>query len=131
MTVSRRQRARVTSTRTEPETGASLLDVIHHDPLSPPAAPAEPQPPAAAPRPQEERVVTRMTLDLKEEDRRRLDAWAARTGLDIGRPRLGSAAVLRAVIEALTDPERARPEVVEAITQVLADREERSLNTGP
>lgn len=131
----RRRRAKVPSTQApSPETGSGLLNELHHDPITAPAAPpaSAPRPkPSPAPRAQEERTITRMTLDLREEDRRRLDEWAARTGLDIGRPRLGSAAVLRAVIEALTDPERTRAEVVDAVTEVLSDRESRSLNTGP
>lgn len=131
-----RRRAKIPSTQAPPpETGSGLLNELHHDPLAaaPVAAPAPaPGPtPSPGPQPQEERTITRMTLDLREEDRRRLDEWAARTGLDIGRPRLGSAAVLRAVIEALTDPEHTRTEVVGAVTEVLADRESRSLNTGP
>jgi hypothetical protein len=129
----RRRRAQVTSTQADAGTGGGLLEELHRDPLSsaPAAGPARRAEPVPAPQRQEERTITRMTLDLREEDRRRLDEWAARTGLDIGRPRLGSAAVLRAVIEALTDPERTRPEVVDAVTEALADRERRSLNTGP
>ncbi|MCY9787925.1 hypothetical protein KIK06_29015 [Nocardiopsis sp. EMB25] len=123
----------MTSTQTEPATDDSLLNVIHRDPLSSPPAPTpqEPEPAPAPASPSREDRVTRMTLDLREDDRKRLDEWAARTGLDIGRPRLGSAAVLRAVIEALTDPERTRDEVVHGVSEALADRERRALNTGP
>jgi len=137
-----RQKGLVTSTQPDPE-GGGLLDEVRRDPVTapPPAPPAPERAPAgqgqsAAPvavtkADTAELRTTRMTLDLREDDRRRLDMWAAQVGMGIGRPRLGSAAVLRAVVEALTDPERARPDVVDSIAEILAEREARGLNTGP
>lgn len=128
----------VTSTKA-PEPEPSLTDELHRDPTDPPVAAQAPArqeqpstPTVAKPVAASEPVrTTRMTLDLREEDRRRLDEWAARTGLDIGRPRLGSAAVLRAAIEILTDPERGQADIAERVAAALADRERRGLNTGP
>jgi len=132
------RRSLVTSTQPEPE-APSLLDEVRRDPVSEPPATAPVPAPAAQPvrppsRPaaeEESPRTTRMTLDLREDERRRLDMWAAQVGMGIGRPRLGSAAVLRAVVEALTDPEKARPDVGDSVAEILAERERRGLNTGP
>lgn len=55
---------------------------------------------AAAPR-----TTVRMTLDLTPEQRRTLARYASEIGVEIDRPRLGSAEVLRAIIDVLEAPE--------------------------
>lgn len=127
MSAARRTIPGLRSTQEAPESG--LLDDLTTDRRTRGTAP-EPTKKAKPPKPAQQGKTVRMTLDLSADERQRLALWATRAGLDIGRPRLGSTAVLRAVIEALTDPERACDDVSAALIDVLRDREERGLNWG-